>query len=802
MFEVELENFTIWKGINKFSFPDRGLVLISANSGVGKTSILKAIFFCLYGKGRKLVSYGETKMKVTIRFTKDNKKYKIVRTKGPGSLTLKRDKDEYNNEFAQSIISKLFGESDELFMTCSYISQKEDRTFIDLTPAEKLRVIEKCSIDKEEILSMKDKLKENIKGLKQDLLKKEGELSITKAEFKKHKKPKNIDSKEFKSAKEVDTVINEKNNKMKELRDRANQIFNEIKKNKELREKEIKLSSELKSLVEQAKTINSKIDDINKLDNREFKGIEYLNLLNAELNSLKEYELYESRVSKKKSLKEKIEELKRQEEDERNIKLAALLKQKESIQLFPKEAIDTLKEKLTKKNEYGSLHRSFLMAENEYKKLYSSDLENRLNDKRSELSDLSFKLRDLTSRTNIQCCPKCKTSLKVINDMITSEELTPLSQEEKEQVKVLNTKISECKSLISNLETLLNKLNILSSNIKELRSKCDIIKNSLDIDEDYAKIISDEQIKIINLEKINKEISSLPNASAYLKNLTIEYNRLDIKPVDKPKRNEVEIYREKEEQLKYKVRYDESLNNLNNLKKELDRINEKISSIERDISTINYNDRADEGEYEVMIKESDNISKEITLLTSIKEFFQELELYNKWESNLSKVKKEEQVLTKNLTTNEVLLNRILQAEVICIEKVIEDINMKTKIYLEKFFDVPPIIDIASFKVTKKEEKKGSEGKPCINIKVNHNGEDCELSNLSGGEYDRCKVSFLLAFSSLTSSPIMMLDESVSSLNEELVTDILDVLKDQDKLILVISHQAIKGEFEKVIELKR
>ena len=69
------ENFEIDLG-------SKGISLLSGNSGSGKTSILKAIFFALFGEGNKLQMYGKTSCSVELSFDD----MKIIRTKRPNRL--------------------------------------------------------------------------------------------------------------------------------------------------------------------------------------------------------------------------------------------------------------------------------------------------------------------------------------------------------------------------------------------------------------------------------------------------------------------------------------------------------------------------------------------------------------------------------------------------------------------------------------------------------------------------------------------------------------------------------------------
>lgn len=51
--EIELNNFRIYKGVNKIKLSpdgDRNLIIVSGNNGFGKTTFLMSLVWCLYGR--------------------------------------------------------------------------------------------------------------------------------------------------------------------------------------------------------------------------------------------------------------------------------------------------------------------------------------------------------------------------------------------------------------------------------------------------------------------------------------------------------------------------------------------------------------------------------------------------------------------------------------------------------------------------------------------------------------------------------------------------------------------------------
>ena len=132
-----------------FDFSNNELILISAESGAGKSTILLGIQFCLYGTGSKLQNYGKPSCTVEMEF----EDMKIVRTKRPNRLVLN---DLYEDEIAQNIINKKFGDA---FNVTSYICQNALNSFILMSPPDKLEFLETFAFKDVNLPEIKNKSK-------------------------------------------------------------------------------------------------------------------------------------------------------------------------------------------------------------------------------------------------------------------------------------------------------------------------------------------------------------------------------------------------------------------------------------------------------------------------------------------------------------------------------------------------------------------------------------------------------------------------------------------------------------------
>ena len=63
--KISIKNFKCWHE-KCVEIKDEGIILLSGKSGKGKSSILDAIYFCLFGNGQKVISSGKNNCQVSI----------------------------------------------------------------------------------------------------------------------------------------------------------------------------------------------------------------------------------------------------------------------------------------------------------------------------------------------------------------------------------------------------------------------------------------------------------------------------------------------------------------------------------------------------------------------------------------------------------------------------------------------------------------------------------------------------------------------------------------------------------------
>jgi len=303
--KLDLYNFMSYQSNQTLNFENINLACISGANGVGKSSILEAITWVLWGKSRAgsdddLIAQGQSNMWVDLTFTSDAKTYRVVRKRsirGRGSSELylhQATRQDFENITEETIrktqekIEKIIKLPYRIFINSAYLRQGHADEFTSHPPSERKDILAEI-LDLGYFDQLKEKAKEKLRLTQgkietlriqvenaqveiaqKESLKKEFEFAARKKE--KIEKQLLILQKELKNLQHRRDEFHKMGEKMKALRERWFEIKNDIS---ELEEENQNLKKEIENLnqiLSRRVEINQKITLIKKLqkDNEKF----------------------------------------------------------------------------------------------------------------------------------------------------------------------------------------------------------------------------------------------------------------------------------------------------------------------------------------------------------------------------------------------------------------------------------------------------------------------------------------------------------------------------------------------------
>lgn len=162
-FSIRLENFRCYQD-KTFEFHKEHSTLLMGKSGAGKTSICEAFLFVLYDGVTKPASFGSKRCRVTLT----DGDFVITRQKDPNLLQLTFQGKVYEDDVAQSVIERIYGNR-KVFLSSCYIRQMERNLLFYGTNSQKLDLIRQISLGDFEPEDYRKQASEIAKGLESNI---------------------------------------------------------------------------------------------------------------------------------------------------------------------------------------------------------------------------------------------------------------------------------------------------------------------------------------------------------------------------------------------------------------------------------------------------------------------------------------------------------------------------------------------------------------------------------------------------------------------------------------------------------
>jgi len=776
-----------------FSF-NLGLTLIKGESGIGKSTLFRAIIFAITGKPAK--SNASIVLHLEKREMGNNDEI-IINRKSSHNVEVHVGDVLYNDDEAKIILDKIFS-SMELF----YIPQKMKSSFIAMKDSERASLL----LSVLDPSSTVDDIESNSKKDLNEVLIENKALNMTITMIELPEEPV-CKSKEKYSEDEIikfPTLLNEQESKERNLTNLSRENgMNLIEKNNLLNSNE-NMRATLASYKEQLATIFACRKEVN-----------------AERNDAKFLaDLREKRqiINNQKGMKMKITII------EEKIKEKSMM-----LGINKKEHLAKLKTELDTVNEiYESKNKERLFASKLAKLAKDRDeirqkIES-LNINKEKMNrasgEASIKIEELTKQLGkllaehermkqIVVCPKCKVRYYVVKGTLISSEMQSISAVDiAAQIDNISNQIKVQKGLYQRLltkETYEQQLKDITSGMtSKYRDKTP---------EDLYKIYDEMEYQLCENKK-DKERRT--------KECTLfEQNLKDYDSLMKEREDTGKLLAKEKDITDDETFVVFKISELETQEKNLGQLKEKYDNDSRRMKELDNKIRILTNEIEINKATSDKINCvdekilqtqiNVTqkLIDGLRYKIQDSAIYIEYltkKKEYDKIMHEKIIKQDKIKMNEnkiqlinTLLCLIKESRGEALSECLKIINIKLKEYLSVFF---PTTDILIILTAEKELKNGNTKEGIVSINACVDGEERKLNQLSGGEYDRVELAITLSLNEIFNFPILMLDECLSSLDTETANSVIKHIQgiSQRKLVLLVAHQVEEGEFDNILHL--
>lgn len=796
---ITIQHFKCYDELVTYNFPTFKTTIICGSSGKGKSTIFDAILWCLYGNMTGIKPHKYTKDKITgviLQFEELNNI--SIRRCVPNNLDIQLSNEQIlSADGAQGYINNIFGHK-HLWVSSSYSIQGNRNLILTLSNAEKFQLLHELTYgyeaEKEENTPehFLEKCDIAIDDLKSKIILYQGKFIALRDAFQRKMALHDKSIKMWPSNGNVNTYIDERNKlqvmvasmkkeliSIKDIESRRDILMGMIK---QLNSVEIPYSSsEVRVELDKLEKEHHQYED-NKIKwetylllNRKKKDLgsipsDYkhkIDILNRELAVIREYKA--KGITDVKTERDKLE--KQLQSYEKDI---ILDKEWKNYQFLIGEYKEKYNQYIKSKNE----HDAYLLKVSGLRKMLNTDqyIKNHMWWK-DTFPSLEFTIENINAKISdytliYLSCPHCGKNVTYENKCLYA-------------VHTPSIDVNKLKDILK-FEIEYNNIQMQLSLIKEPTIIPEPNNFTL-IEPSRPQGIKDprqqlEQLKSLpdppaqTEEFILKELSFLQNGYEMDK-ITAQLQILGA--VEEPKESIYDILVQKRSQYEYALKNE----NLIKRRNELISTCPSLPEINSDLLTKNIE----------TIENNINIySQYIQIGHLMNELYEDQRCLQSLEKEMLSYSNEE----NTLNMLRLLINEISTSS---LEDTVKAINASTNSILKEIFEDPITIVISTHKQLKTRDKIKLE----VNIKVYYkDGSYDGISKLSFGESDRISLALTIAISKLSTSPILLLDETMAYLNDNLIEKCIEMIKLHlpNKTILNIDHESVVGRFEHSIEL--
>lgn len=783
--ELTLKNFRCYE-TSKISLSP-GVTLIDGVSGVGKSTIFDAIYYVLFNKLRKPYTHGKKKCSVRLDLT-DN--IWIQRQSGPHKLEVHVEDQKYIDDVAQGIIHDLYGTYDE-FLACCYMQQSERHDLLTGTNENKLNLIRSISLGDDNVNEVKVRLKDEQKKVNTSLQENQnayekavsilGEFDNNNQKLKAFLEEKGDAGITELQGREVETLQKDVEMKQTELAAQRQEL-----------QRVLKLEANLEAIKKLVGDGPPEVDESQLEVLRQEKASIEEKLVKV-VATQKVIELQKQQIANAAKDQAKIVEVKKQQEQKQQdlAKLEATvsnLTQKVAIDV---SNLDAEIEKLTKNQVHMDVIQEQLKncevanATELAKKIEQLTKDiiatgNATTEMEMSLANMKFNEEQET----VMKCPKCETGLRIedfklyvvdgTNGVEKRSIAVPDATPQKlNNLRVEHTQMMQEKDKTTKAQKVIGQEKLAMGRYRE---------------GDAEKLVQCKELKqlLTQVEVLKKDLATLSLVTESPTEAVEESSQ----PVPEVSSESAQDLQKRLAEIGKSLQEIESLilrkQSYEKHQADLQKAQEELGELSS--ATIN----------EAIAKLETTLQQTKDLLEMVTRFERRIEL----KMNVENLQPEIERLSNRAQGVASLISKAKQVERSVLDNTVVSLNLE----LKRFLDVLFVDDTISIEFrTYKQNKTGKNSKSlsCSLSIFYKNVQLDDYKSLSGGEIDRISLAMLLAMNSLKGSNIILLDESLHSINESLKIDVVEVLKNvakDDKVCAIIAHETIGGVYDHVISL--
>ncbi|MGM5484850.1 MAG: AAA family ATPase [Nanobdellota archaeon] len=775
---VELSNIRSYRS-EKIKFP-KGSVLLSGDIGSGKSTILLAVEFALFGvkrgefSGSSLLRNGEKEGHVQVELSIEGREVVIKRSLKRARGTVKQDngfivvdgvKTELTPLELKARVFSLLGypkellskSKDSIFRFTVYTPQEDMKRILMDSPESRLDTLRRIfNIDKYKTI------RENISVYLRELKNRKAGLEGKIADLADKKK-------ELSEKKEEHKAIEERMKPVKQALKALEEEIEEFKKAVEDYEKKAeeqnKLKNKLSVLDNRLKDKAKAIEDNNRKKEELRKKVEGLEKEKAELS-------YKRMEHDEDKLEREIEQEKKRQND-------VLTREK-----VLKEKISSVSEKISSMKEEIKEDIDSEISKIKFPEIKKQEVKDKLSSAEKEQERLKARLnrleaeisRERETKEKVSSMDECPMCLQKVGedhkDHISNEADEKLNKLLSEK-EAINKKLSSLN--LDQIKKALEEEEKKERSYYELKARLDSLKEKKKEQEQKRSSLSAyEQEK----KKFEEELSSLPG-------------------IDGKKLSEMrELLAKVKEENRKKLKLESIESGIKDRKQQIKSIEDEIASLKKDIGSINRKkqeirlDPHVEEELERRKKQLEHLrEKENSFNMSLSSFEKEKESLGKWMDSINEDIKRKEESKRKISRLEMLRKWLDEYFITLMTNIERNVMARIHTEFDELFERWLSFLIEGDLTAVLDED--------FTPRITQNGFDIDFGDLSGGERQSISLAYRLSLNKvlndlieqIKTKDIIILDEPTDGFSSEQLDKIRDILSELTvKQVIMVSHE--------------